>query len=102
MAAKKTKKRATRIKPSAKRTTRKAQSSSKSKTESNQKADLFSQLVALSGLPASAIKRELKGILEENNLELDHLTLEQLRTVVASYLRKIMGGLLHKAQPNKH
>lgn len=56
--------------------------------------ELFSQVVRLTGLPAQTIKQELRTILENKNIDLSKLTLEQLRTVAASYLREIMGTLL--------
>jgi len=56
--------------------------------------DLFNHLVRLTGIPAKTIKDELKAILERKNIDINKLTLDQLRTVVASYLREIMGGLL--------
>lgn len=56
--------------------------------------DLFDQVVRLTGIPGKTIKEELKAILERKNIDIDKLTLDQLRTVVASYLREIMGGLL--------
>lgn len=50
----------------------------------------------MSGIPASSIHKDLKSILDRKNLDENHLTLDQLRIVVASYLREIMGGLLDK------
>lgn len=55
---------------------------------------LFDQVVRLTGIPGKTIKDELKVILERKNIDIDKLTLDQLRTVVASYLREIMSGLL--------
>ena len=68
--------------------------------------DLFNQVIALTGLPGEKIKRELKSILDRKNIDVNNLTLDQLRGVVASYLREIMGGLLdryhHKKPENTH
>ncbi len=58
--------------------------------------ELFNQVIALTGIPAKHIKRELKAILDRKNIDVNNLTLDQLRVVVASYLREIMGGLLDK------
>lgn len=63
--------------------------------------ELFEQVVAMTGLPGKSIQRELKSILERKNIDVRHLTLEQLRDVVASYLREIMGGLLDKVSPRR-
>jgi hypothetical protein len=67
-------------------------------TDSDEKKGeaLFNQLVKLTGIPSQAIKKELKTILEKKNIDIDHLTLDQLRVVVASYVREIMGGILEK------
>lgn len=63
--------------------------------------DLFEQLVGLTGIPSQTIRRELKAILEKKKIDLDNLTLEQLRMVVASYLREIMGNLLDRTHPRR-
>ena len=57
---------------------------------------LLQQLIQLTGIPAKTIRKELKGILDRHHIDLDNLTVEQLRIVVASYLRQIMGGLLDR------
>ena len=59
--------------------------------------DLFDQVIKLTGIPQQSIRRELKSILERKNIDVNQLTLEQLRGVVASYLREIMGNLLDRA-----
>lgn len=56
--------------------------------------DLMSQVIRMTGIPARTIRKELKTILERKGLDPKQLTLDQLRTVVASYLREIMAGLL--------
>jgi hypothetical protein len=63
--------------------------------------DLFNQVIALTGIPAQTIKRELKSILDRKNIDVNSLTLDQLRAVVASYLREIMGGLLDRYSHKK-
>ena len=60
--------------------------------------DLLNQLIQLTGIPATHLKRDLLGILEKKNLDAKHLTLEELRAVAATYVRQIMSGLLDKAQ----
>ena len=57
---------------------------------------LFDQVITLTGIPAHAIKRELKTILDRKNIDVNNLTIDQLRCVVASYLREIMGGILDR------
>ena len=77
-------------------------SSASAKAAVSQKGhDLLNQVIHLSGIPAESIRRELSVILEKKNLALDNLTLEQLRTVAASYLREIMGSLLDRNAPPK-
>jgi hypothetical protein len=57
---------------------------------------LFQELAALTGLSYQTLEKELETILKKKNFDLNNLTLSQLRMVVASYLRQIMGGLLEK------
>jgi hypothetical protein len=52
--------------------------------------NLLEQLTQLSGLSSQIIKKELQHILEKKNIDPDKITLEQLRMVVASYVRDIM------------
>jgi len=59
--------------------------------------DLFNQVIKLTGIPRKTIREELKLILDRKNIDVNSLTLEQLRGVVASYLREIMGNLLDKS-----
>lgn len=64
--------------------------------------DLFNQVIKLTGIPQKTIRRELKCILDRKNIDVNSLTLEQLRAVVASYLREIMGNLLERSnQPRR-
>lgn len=58
--------------------------------------DLFEQLIKMTGIPAATLKRELKAILERKNIDIHQLTIEDLRGVVAAYLREIMSGILDK------
>lgn len=51
-------------------------------------------MVKLTGIPGKAMRHELHALLERKNIDVAHLTLEQLRTAAASYLREIMEGLL--------
>jgi hypothetical protein len=57
---------------------------------------LFNQLVKLTGIPSQSIKKELKAILEKKNIDIHHLTIDQLRMVAASYVREIMGGIVKR------
>ena len=63
--------------------------------------ELFNQVVALTGIPAKSIHKELKAILERKKIDIDSLTLDQLRQVVASYLRETLGGLLDRGNTRK-
>ena len=58
---------------------------------------LFNDVVRMTGLPAKNIKNELDTILERKNVDLDKLTLDQLRKVAAAYLKEVMGGLLDRS-----
>jgi len=70
----------------------------KKKVEGN---DLFNQVIALSGIPARTIRRELKGILDRKQIDVRNLTIQDLRAVAASYLREIMGSLLDRCSVRK-
>lgn len=63
--------------------------------------DLFNQVISLTGIPAKHIQRELKTILDRKGIDVNHLTLDQLRGVVASYLREIMGNVLDRCSPQR-
>ncbi len=58
--------------------------------------ELFQHVVRLTGIPSQTIQKELKSILEKKNIDIHHLTVEQLRSVAASYVREIMGGILDR------
>jgi hypothetical protein len=58
--------------------------------------DLFTQLIRMTGIPGCTIRKELKGIIERKGINPNELTLDQLRQVVASYLREIMGSILDR------
>ncbi len=68
--------------------------------------ELFNYVVQLTGLPKDKIKEELKTLLHKKNIEVSQLTVDQLRTVAASYLREIMAGILehipHKPRGIEH
>ena len=53
---------------------------------------LFRQLIELTGLPAEEIGRELRRLVGERGIDPDFVTLEQLREVLASYLRQTLKG----------
>ncbi|MCB0406070.1 MAG: hypothetical protein KDD51_14910 [Bdellovibrionales bacterium] len=63
--------------------------------------DLLEQVIHLTGIPAKAIRRELKSILDKKNIDLNSLTIDELRRVVASYLREIMSTALDRSQHDK-
>jgi len=83
-----------------KRTTAK-RSPSKKKSRPKKGQALIDQVINLSGIPADSIRRELNAILDKKNLAMENLTLDQLRSVAATYLREIMGSLLDKTTPPK-
>jgi hypothetical protein len=68
----------------------------KRKPESAPTENLLDQLAKLTGLSTPDLKKELKTILEKKNLDPKKLTLEQLRQVLASYVREIMIGILDR------
>jgi len=72
-----------------------AKRSAKRKTKRN--SDLLTQVCRLTGIPGKSIKDELKNIIEEKNLDMNNLTLDQLRQVAASYLREIMSSLIDRS-----
>lgn len=63
---------------------------------------LLKQLVELTGLPGHLLKQEFKEILDRKQINLHEITLEQLRTVAASYLRQIMASLLERPHSKEH
>jgi hypothetical protein len=63
--------------------------------------DLLNQVIKLTGIPAKHIREELKAILDRKNIDVKNLTLDQLRLVVASYLREIMGNLLDRTHAKR-
>lgn len=63
--------------------------------------ELLDQVIHLTGIPASAIRRELKELLKRKNLDPNQLTVDQLRLAVASYLREIMGSVLERSAPRR-
>jgi hypothetical protein len=74
---------------------------SKKKAKAEGGSDLLDQVIRLTGIPAKTIKRELKTILDRKNIDVNHLTLDQLRSVVASYVREIMSGVLDRHREKK-
>ena len=66
------------------------------KTSKKKGAPLFEQVVRLTGIPSKMISNELKTILEKRNIDISNLTVEELRSAVASYVREIMLGILDK------
>jgi len=76
--------------------TKRKKSSKSSQSKGGER--LFDQVIKLTGLPANAVKKELKILLDKKNIDVNNLTLEQLRAVVASYLREIMIGILERSQ----
>jgi hypothetical protein len=70
----------------------------RSKKQVSANEDLMSQVIRMTGIPARTIRKELNAILKRKGLDPKELTLDQLRAVVASYLREIMSGILEPAQ----
>ncbi len=58
----------------------------------------MSQVIRMTGIPARTIRKELNAIMKRKGLDPKELTLDQLRGVVASYLREIMASLLEPAR----
>jgi hypothetical protein len=57
---------------------------------------LFQQVVAATGIPAEAIEQELRSLLERRGVNVERLTLAQLRAAVAQYLREVTAELLER------
>lgn len=72
------------------------------KTRRRKKQDLLAQLAKLTGISVATIRRELKDILDRKNINIHDITLEQLRTVTASYLRQIMCSVLSRSRTKDH
>ena len=58
--------------------------------------DLFQQVVTATGIPADAIETELRALLERRGVNVERLTLAQLRAAVAQYLREVTAELLER------
>lgn len=84
------------MEPKKRRTQTKSSRAKATKTKASPGEGLFEHVVKLTGLPANAVKKELKALLDKKNIDVNSLTLEQLRAVVASYLREIMMGILER------
>ena len=69
-----------------------------------EKPDLLAQLVQLTGFSGQIIRRELHDILENKGINIHDITLEQLRSVAATYLRQIMKSLCesHSTKDQAH
>jgi len=63
--------------------------------------DLLDQVIRLTGIPSALIKKELKATLKKHNLDAKQLTLPELRTVVASYLRDIVTNMIDGSTTRK-
>ncbi len=64
-------------------------------SQSKKKAhDLLTQVIRLTGIPSRIVRRDLGVILKRKNLDPKTMSLADIRTVVACYLREIMSGIL--------
>ncbi|NBX77159.1 MAG: hypothetical protein EBQ92_11440 [Proteobacteria bacterium] len=84
------------------KTTRKKRKKSTSRRAPKKR--LLEQVIQLTGIPSQAIRKELQTIMAKKNIKTDDITLDQLRSVAATYLREIMGGLLestHLRRPDR-
>ncbi len=66
------------------------------------KKRLLDQVIQLTGIPSQTIRKELQTIMAKKNIKTDDITLDQLRSVAATYLREIMGGLLESTHLRRH
>jgi hypothetical protein len=66
------------------------------------KKRLLDQVIQLTGIPSQTIRKELQMIMAKKNIKTDDITLDQLRSVAATYLREIMGGLLESTHLRRH
>ena len=55
--------------------------------------ELLNAVVTLTGLPAAQVQSELGDILLSAGMDPKHLTLDQLRTVMAAYLNIVQDDL---------
>ncbi|NQY99121.1 MAG: hypothetical protein HRT45_00455 [Bdellovibrionales bacterium] len=51
--------------------------------------DLIKAVTQSADIPSELITAELKGLLEQNSIAESHLTLDQLREVLAEYLQDV-------------
>lgn len=63
---------------------------------------LLDQLIELTGLSSQVLRNELCHILERKNIDVEKMTVEQLRVVVASYFREIMNRFLETQESPKN
>ena len=66
------------------------------------KKRLLDQVIQLTGIPSQTIRKELQTIMAKKTIKTDDITLDQLRSVAATYLREIMGGLLESTHLRRH
>jgi hypothetical protein len=68
------------------------------KPASKTERDLFTEVVRATGIPAESIEKELRALLERRGVNVERLTLAQLRAAVAQYLREVMAEILERTQ----
>lgn len=54
--------------------------------------ELISNLTSATGLPKTAVDKELSRILNEAGLDPAHVTLDEIRTVMANYLQDVLSS----------
>jgi hypothetical protein len=96
LASKKSQKLKSMTKKPPKRSQKKTRKVAKTARTPQKGEALLDQMIGLTGIPAQVIQKELKAILEAKNIDIQNLTVDQLRLVVASYVRQIMRGLADK------
>ena len=63
--------------------------------------ELFEQVATLTGLPQDVIRKELHVMMEKKGINPMSLTLEQLRKVMADYLREVLCSAIESAGPTE-
>ncbi len=52
--------------------------------------DLLKKLIAATGLPPNGPQQEIEALIEASGLDVSQISLDQLRTILASYLQDVL------------
>ncbi|MEK6554394.1 MAG: hypothetical protein AABZ31_04065 [Bdellovibrionota bacterium] len=63
--------------------------------------ELLQQIILLSGLPAESARREVEALALQRNKNLDNLTLDDVRYILAMYLQDVLLGAKKELAPQE-